>query len=119
MDLLVPPLSAVRPGDVFSPPVVVALKVPASQAGRNSARRDVGDVSGIWAIVSLVTEDRNDSLAPPRSDLLMGRTVASIRPAFNESDPEDPTVGYAIFPDLAIAEPGTYCLKISLIDMDR
>jgi hypothetical protein len=37
----------------------------------------------------------------------------------DETNPEDLTVGYAVFSDLAIAEPGTYCWKISLIDMDR
>jgi len=118
MDMVIRPLLAIRPGVIMHPPIVVALKAAASRSERNSAYRDVGDVSGIWAFVSLVTEDRNQSLAPPRTDLLLGRTAGSIHPFFDESDPEDPTVGYAIFPDLAIAEPGRYCLKISLIDMD-
>lgn len=119
MDMVIRPLIAIRPGVVMHPPIVVALKAGASRSERNLAYRNVGDVSGIWAFISLVTEDRNQSLAPPRTDLLLGRTVDSIRPFFDESDAENPTVGYAVFADLAIAEPGRYCLKISLIDMDR
>jgi len=97
----------------MEPPVVIALKAPATRSGRGAAERDIGDVSGIWAHVSLVTEDQCETLAPPRNDLLLGRTVDSIH-----SNPDDPTVGYATFTNLAIAEPGTYCLRISLIDMD-
>ncbi len=119
MEMVIRPLSAIKPGVVMHPPVVVALKAQTLRSERDIAYREVGDVSGIWAFVSLVTEDRNQSLAPPRTDLLLGRLVDSIHPAFDDTNAEEPTVGYAIFTDLAIAEPGTYCLKISLIDMDR
>ena len=119
MDLVIRPVAAIRPGVVMQPPIVLALKAPASRSERESFYRDIGDVSGIWAFVSLVSEDQSQSLAPPRNDLLIGSVAGCIRPAVDESDPEDLTVGYAVFANLAIAEPGTYCLKISLIDMDR
>lgn len=112
-------MQAIKPGVVMNPPIVLALRAPASRSERNSARRDIGDVSGIWAFVSLVSEDRSRSLAPPRNDLLIGSVARCIRPVLDETNPEDLTVGYAVFSDLAIAEPGTYCWKISLIDMDR
>jgi len=118
MEMVIRPLSAIKPGVVMHPPVVVALKTPTSRSERDIAYRDIGDVSGLWAFVSLVTEDQSQSLAPPRTDLLLGGIVGSIHPVFDDSNPEEPTVGYAIFPDLAITEPGTYCLRISLIDMD-
>jgi hypothetical protein len=119
MDLVIRPVPAIRPGVVMHPPIVLALKAPASRSERDRAYRDIGDVSGIWVFVSLVSEDQRQSLAPPRNDLLTGSVAGCIRPVLDESDPEDLTVGYAVFSDLAIAEPGTYCLKISLIDMDR
>jgi hypothetical protein len=119
MDLVIRPVQAIKPGVVMHPPIVLALKAPASRSEKNSARRDMGDVSGIWAFVSLVSEDQSRSLAPPRNDLLVGSVARCIRPVLDETNPEDLTVGYAVFSDLAIAEPGTYCWKISLIDMDR
>ena len=119
MEMVIRPLSAIKPGVTMHPPVVVALKAQTSRGERDGIYRELGDVSGIWAFVSLVTEDGNQSLAPPRTDLLLGRIVDSIHPAFDNTNSEGPTVGYAIFPDLAIAEPGRYCLRISLIDMDR
>lgn len=119
MDLVIRPMQAIKPGVVMHPPIVLALKAPASRSEKNSARRDIGDVSGIWAFVSLVSEDQSRSLAPPRNDLLVGSVARCIRPALDETNPEGSTVGYAVFSDLAIAEPGTYCWKISLIDMDR
>jgi hypothetical protein len=119
MDLVIRPVRAIRPGVVMHPPIVLALKAPASRSERARAYRDIGDVSGIWAFVSLASEDQSQSLAPPRNDLLIGSVAGYIRPVPDESDPGDLTVGYAVFSDLAIAEPGTYCLKISLIDMDR
>jgi hypothetical protein len=119
MDLVIRPVPAIRPGVVMHPPVVLALKAPTARSERDRPYRDIGDVSGMWAFVSLVSEDQSQSLAPPRDDLLTGSAAGCIRPILDESDPEDLTVGYAVFSDLAIAEPGTYRLKISLIDMDR
>ena len=120
MDIVVSPLSTIRPGATMPLPVVVALRTPPPTRGdRGDFHYEIGDVSGIWAFVSLVTEDKGRTLAPPREDLLLGRTVDSVHPALDEQDPEDRTVGYALFPDLAIAEPGTYCLRVTLIDMDR
>lgn len=119
MDLIIRPVQVIKPGVVMNPPIVLALKAPASRSGRNSAYRDVGDVSGIWAFVSLVSEDQSRSLAPPRNDLLIGSVARCIRPVLDGTHSGDLTVGYAVFSDLAIAEPGTYCWKISLIDMDR
>ena len=119
MDLIIRPVQVIKPGVVMNPPIVLALKAPASRSGRNSAYRDVGDVSGIWAFVSLVSEDQSRSLAPPRNDLLIGSVARCIRPVLDGTHSGDLTVGYAVFSDLAIAEPGTYRWKISLIDMDR
>jgi hypothetical protein len=119
MDLVIRPVRAIRPGAVMHPPIVLALKAPASRSERNSTYRGVGDVSGIWAFVSLVSEDQSRSIAPPRNDLLVGSVARCIRPVLDGTHSEDLTVGYAVFSDLAITEPGTYCWKISLIDMDR
>jgi hypothetical protein len=109
MDLIIRPLSAARPNVEIYPPIVVAI----------TTRPERGDVSGVWAFASLTTEDQTESLAPPRNDLLLGRTADSIHPLTDDIDAEGGSIGYAVFSDLKIAEPGTYCLKISLIDMDR
>lgn len=119
MDLVVRPVPTIRPGVVMHPPIVVALKVSASRNERDMSYRDIGDVSGIWAFASLLSEDQSQSLAPPRNDLLIGSVAGCIRPVIDQPANDNLTVGYAIFSDLAIAEPGTYCLKISLIDTDR
>ncbi|EXJ92125.1 hypothetical protein A1O3_00675 [Capronia epimyces CBS 606.96] len=76
------------------------------------------DLSGIWAFVSLTTPDMEQSLAPPRTDLLRGRTADSIHPVHQDQDGDRPTLAYATFPELIITQPGRYRMKVNIIDMN-
>lgn len=86
---------------------------PAAAAGAGDGQ----DLSGVWAYISLMNEDKSRSLAPPRTDLLRGEPAASIYPLASEADRD--TFAYAIFPDLEILKPGRYCFRINIIDMNR
>lgn len=92
----------------------------ASKLKRRPATAEGGDgrdLSGVWAYISLMSEDKSHSLAPPRTDLLRGDAAASIYPLAAESDRD--SFAYATFPDLEITTPGRYCFRINVIDMNR
>jgi hypothetical protein len=76
------------------------------------------DLSGSWAFVSLVTADMQQSLAPPRTDLLKGRTADSIHYLHHEQENGRLMLAYASFPELMITEPGTFRFKVNVIDMN-
>ena len=119
MHIVLRPRPATRPNVAMNPPFVIAVNAPTAASERELYGRGVGDVTGVWVFVSLVTGDGTQTLAPPRDDLLLGRRADSIHPVFEEPGPEEVTVGYAVFSDLSISEPGSFCLRASLIDMDR
>ncbi|EXJ60430.1 hypothetical protein A1O7_04582 [Cladophialophora yegresii CBS 114405] len=58
------------------------------------------------------------SLAPPRDNLFCGKRADSVHPVYHEQEVDRPTTAYAIFPDLVIKEPGSYRVKVSIIDMN-
>lgn len=117
LELAVKPPTCVRPGMTMSLPIVVAVKVSAMKEN-GSGPTGGGDMSGVWAFVSLVNDDDSAVLAPPRTDLLLGRMAASVRAPSPRAEPNRRIVGYAHFPDLRISQPGQYRLRVSLIDMD-
>ncbi|KKY20802.1 hypothetical protein UCRPC4_g04074 [Phaeomoniella chlamydospora] len=98
-------------------PIVLAVKAAAMKEN-GVGPRGTGDMSGVWAFVSLATSDDNEVLAPPRTDLLIGRTAASVFAPGPRAEPNRQIVGYAQFSDLMITVPGKYRIRVSLIDMD-
>lgn len=114
MEFVIQPPSTVRPGIHLYPPVVIEVRSQGATVGTMSS--SIGDMSGIWAFAALTTEDGSEVLSPPRTNLFSGRTADSIHLAMSGS--QGPEVGYAVFPNLAIAQPGHYQIRVSLIDMD-
>jgi hypothetical protein len=125
MELAIAPPPKIAAGVMLEIPIVVTFSAATSPEDGKQENQDgnepivLGDLSGVWAFVSLTTPDMEQSLAPPRTDLLRGRTADSIHPINEEQDGERPTLAYATFSDIAISEPGQYRLKVNIIDMNR
>ena len=117
LELLVKPPALLPPNTHLRLPVLVAVKSPHVKEN-GVGPRQTGDMSGVWALVSLLTADGSEVIVPPRTGLLTGRTVASIHAPSAQAEPNREIVGYAHFSDLTITTPGQYRLRISLIDMD-
>lgn len=116
MAFVIQPRPSVRTGSTLFPPLIVAVQP--RELKRHSDAREIGNMGGVWAFASLVTDDATATLAPPRTELLIGRTADSIHIAPSQPGSDHPDSGYAVFSDLAITQPGRYRIRVSLIDMD-
>ncbi len=125
MELAIAPPPKIAAGVTLQIPIVVTFSTtttPGDEKQESQGAHEpvvLPDLSGVWAIVSLTTPDMEQSLAPPRTDLLRGRTADSIHPINEEQDGERRTLAYATFSDIVITEPGQYRLKVNIIDMNR
>jgi hypothetical protein len=121
MELAIAPPSRIAAGISLQIPLVVTFTT-GTQTDKgepeNSEPLVLPDLSGVWAFVSLTTPDMQQSLAPPQTDLLRGRTADSIHPVYAEQEGESATIAYATFPELAITKPGQYRIKVNIIDMN-
>ncbi|KIX91916.1 uncharacterized protein Z520_12379 [Fonsecaea multimorphosa CBS 102226] len=121
MELAVAPPSRVAAGVTLRTPLVVTFS---GRPPRADDKREDGeaftlpDLSGIWVFLSLTTPDMQESLAPPREDLLCGSRADSVHAICEEQEVERPTVAYATFPGLKITQPGSYRIKVNIIDMN-
>ncbi|KAL8762676.1 MAG: hypothetical protein Q9184_001383 [Pyrenodesmia sp. 2 TL-2023] len=109
--IIEPPIEA-RPGNTLVPPVVVALRAREIEED-GEARAE--DLSSYWASVSLVSADGLVALAPPSTTLLSGSLVDSIREP--DSTEGESVVGYVLFQNLIINQPGDFRLRVSLLRM--
>ncbi|KAI9887152.1 MAG: hypothetical protein M1823_001059 [Watsoniomyces obsoletus] len=112
-----PPAESGRSAILY-PPLTVRLR--SQNFDHNTSVALAGDLSQLWAVVSLMNEHGTESLAPPRQDLLVGTVTASPRP-LARSDPSDldenESESFVMFSDLAIRESGRYRLRVTLIQM--
>jgi hypothetical protein len=118
MELAITPPRLIAAGVKLELPLVVTFR-PSSVRRQVRGGREVSDFSGVWAFVSLMTEDRRESLAPPQKDLLRGHVSDSIHPLEQEEATEGQPFAYAKFPELAITRPGRYCFRVNIIDMNQ
>ena len=121
MELAIAPPSRIAAGVALHMPLVVTFTTATStNIGKqeNGATITLPNLSGVWAFVSLTTPDMQQSLAPPRTDLLRGNIADSLHPVHREQAGERPTIAYARFPGLAITQPGRYRIKVNIIDMN-
>lgn len=122
MELAIGPPPRVAAGVKLGTPLVVTFTTTSARDGEkqeNADANEMPDLSGVWAFLSLTTPDTQESLAPPRADLLRGRTADSIHPIHHEQEGQRPTIAYATFPELMITQPGRYRLKVNVIDMNK
>ncbi|KIW12118.1 hypothetical protein PV08_09392 [Exophiala spinifera] len=129
MELAVGPPSRIAAGLALQSPIVVTFSPTKPNESKAEDQSDNGgeimetmmsaDFNGVWALLSLTTPQMDQSLAPPRTDLLRGRTADSIHPVSQEQEGDSPTLAYATFSDITITQPGQYRLKVSIIDMNR
>ena len=117
MELAVTPPRRVAAGLRLEAPLVVTFNAPKYKK-REVLPRGMNDLSGIWAFISLTTEDRSQILAPPQQDLLKGKMADSIHPITQNGGRGQP-FAYATFPGLSVSEPGRYCFKVNIIDMNQ
>jgi hypothetical protein len=118
MELATAPPRRMAAGVTLEAPLVVTFSTSTPRR-RESTVNDPTNLSGVWAYVSLMNEDRSESLAPPQNDLLRGRTLDSIHPITQRGGGQTQPFAYATFPDLSITRPGRYCFKVNVIDMNR
>ncbi|ETI24736.1 hypothetical protein G647_04106 [Cladophialophora carrionii CBS 160.54] len=121
MELAVAPPPRVAVGVRLCTPLVVTFKGSSTakdQRQEDPKERTLPDLSGIWVYLSLTTADMEKSLAPPRENLFCGKRADSVHPVYHEQEVDRPTIAYAIFPDLVIKEPGSYRVRVSIIDMN-
>ena len=120
MELVIAPPNRIAAGSKLGSPLVVTFK--ASKLRRRPVTAEGGegqDLSGVWAYISLMSEDKSRTLAPPRTDLLRGHPAASIHPLDSAAQRGGSSFAYAAFPDLTITAPGRYCFCINVFDMNR
>jgi hypothetical protein len=115
MELAIAPPSRLPARRQLAVPVVVTFKLSKLKQQANAQQGE--DLSGVWAYLSLMTEDGSTSLAPPRKDLLGGSPAASIHALAPEVEGSGGSFAYAMFPGLSVTVPGRYCFRISIIDM--
>ncbi|ETN36402.1 uncharacterized protein HMPREF1541_08679 [Cyphellophora europaea CBS 101466] len=119
MELVIAPPNRIAAGSKLGSPLVVTFK--ASKLRRRPVTAEGGegqDLSGVWAYISLMSEDKSRTLAPPRTDLLRGHPAASIHPLDSAAQRGGSSFAYAAFPDLTITAPGRYCFCINVFDMN-
>ncbi|RMZ83901.1 hypothetical protein DV737_g1455, partial [Chaetothyriales sp. CBS 132003] len=117
MQLAIPPPNRIAAGVALKKPLVVTFSASSLVGQGHSSKRDqdVG-VSGIWAILSLWTEDRRRNLAPPDTQLMQGTKTASVQlavPGDSRQQLDKGIYAYVTFPGITITQPGRYCLMPS------
>ncbi|KAL8933645.1 MAG: hypothetical protein Q9216_006273 [Gyalolechia sp. 2 TL-2023] len=112
INIIIEPPREARPGEVLIPPLALCLHA------RGDHREDeslVEDLSSYWASVSLVSEDGLVALAPPSTTLISGILVDSVREAYQME--HEGEIGYFLFQNLSINQPGNFRFCISLMQM--
>ena len=105
MTVIVQPPTDGRPAERFHSPVVVSLETRPT----GNVEYDIpGNDARYWALASIARR-------PDGSDVLRGATTVSIRRAHRP--PQHPNVGYLIFNNLSITQPGVFRIYISLVLM--
>lgn len=117
LEVLIGPPSAIAPRRAIRPPVVVAVKA-VEERHESSGMRSLVDPTGVWVSASLMNAEGTQVIMPPRRGLFAGQNASSINFAQGRPNIADPTIGYAIFRDLIIAEPGYYRFRVTLLGMD-
>lgn len=127
MELAIAPPARVAAGVMLDRPLVVTFSTSTPAVAEELIEEGTLEkgqpmalpgLSGIWAFLSLTSPDMQESIAPPRTDLLQGRTADSIHPVYQEQEGEHATIAYATFPELVITQPGQYRIKVNIIDMN-
>src|SRR4051794_18095808 len=119
MELAIAPPLRVGVGVVLHQPLVVTFSTSERDKQANSAALEPQDMSGIWAFVSLTSADMQETLDPPQDDLLRGRRTDSIHPIHQDQEGDHVTVAYARFRELVITKPGSYRIRVNIIDMNK
>lgn len=122
MELAIAPPSRVGVGVVLRQPLVVTFSTGEGnkRANGDTSSKVFHDMSGVWAFVSLTSADMQQTLDPPQSDLLRGKRTDSIHLVHQDQEGSDHvTVAYAKFRELAITKPGSYRIRVNVIDMNE
>ena len=122
MELAIAPPSRIGVGVVLQQPLVVTFSNGEGNKDANGGTSSpvFQDMSGIWAFVSLTSADMQETLDPPQGDLLRGSRTDSIHLVHHDQEGSDHvTVAYAKFRELAITKPGSYRIRVNIIDMNE
>ena len=114
MHISIEPPREARPGGILVPPLAISVRV--REAFQGSGDRGE-DLNSYWASVSVVSEDGMVALAPPSTSLLSGTLVDSVRETALEQEENESEIGFFLFQNLRIHEPGNFRLRVSLLHM--
>ncbi|KAL9621850.1 MAG: hypothetical protein Q9160_003671 [Pyrenula sp. 1 TL-2023] len=117
LEVLIGPPRMIAPRRAIRPPVIIALKA-VEERDESTGWRSSELPTGVWVNLSLMNAEGTQVILPPRRGVVAGRSASSINPAPGRPNIADSTIGYAIFHDLTIAEPGDYRFRVTLVDMD-
>jgi len=126
MEFAIAPPSRIAAGVTLQTPLVVTFTTATSTSTDNEKQENgatiaIPNLNGVWTFVSLTTPDMQQSLAPPRTDLLRGKLADSLHPLHpihQEQEGDRLIIAYARFSELAITQPGQYRIKVNVIDMN-
>lgn len=100
-------------------PIIVTFMAPELNRSPQQQDEPFADLSGVWAYISLVTEDARTSLAPPSTTLLNGRTADSIHVIQGGQNNFEQPFAFAAFTKIIVNEPGKYRFRVNLVDMNK
>jgi hypothetical protein len=121
LKLAIKPPRRIAAGVALEAPLVVTLGTSKPQEEDQDYDPE-SELGGTWAFLSLVSEDRRQPLAPPRTSLMTGSKSDSVHityPSSTDHEPEDNPLAYSSFRDIKITKAGKYCFMISLVDLNR
>ncbi|EMC94177.1 hypothetical protein BAUCODRAFT_222983 [Baudoinia panamericana UAMH 10762] len=124
LDVIGQPPQSVVLGMPVDTTVLVTLRFP--NADRHISAASI-DTSAFFAATSLITDNRSGERVPLESGILSGQKLFdSIHPIpeacpdrFANDQPCSLVLGYFSFTSLLIRQPGTYRIRISLIEMSQ
>ena len=116
-EILMQPPSFVRPLQVFPSPVVLAVRLN-DKRDNQSTGGGHWNTSGIFVTAQLTMANNTEAWIGDELNVLQGQSARSIKLARTRPNVADPTIGYVVFPNLAIPERGEYVLRIAFFDMD-
>jgi hypothetical protein len=123
MELAVAPPPRVASGVNLGTPLVVTFSgssvAPEDEQQVDGQAFTLPNLSAIWVFLSLTTANMEETSATRRGDLFCGKRADSMHQLYCEQYEDRPILAYASFPNLVITQPGSYRVKVNVIDMDE
>lgn len=123
LDVIAQPERGVVLGMLVHTSIMISLRLPAPD---RSANAGIIDTSGLFAVVSLLAENRSGERVPLENGVMTSQKMFDSVHAipdeyaerFTSNQPCRLALGYFSFPDLLIRQVGTYRIRVTLVKID-